>query len=53
MRKDFDPKQKDKNIFMEFLIHAADISNPGKPFHIYTEWTERILEEFWNQVFFK
>ncbi len=37
---------------MELTVHASDISNPGKPFDIYKEWTFRILEEFWNQVIF-
>lgn len=35
---------------MDVSLHAADISNPIKPFHIYFMWTERVLEEFWNQV---
>ena len=34
---------------MDTLIHAADISNPVKPFNIYAEWTDRILKEYWNQ----
>ena len=34
---------------MDILIHAADISNPIKNFHIYAEWTDRILKEYWNQ----
>ena len=34
---------------MDTLIHAADISNPVKPFKIYAELTERILKEYWNQ----
>lgn len=34
---------------MDSLIHAADISNPTKPFHIYTLWAEKVLTEYWNQ----
>ena len=34
---------------MDSLIHAADISNPVKPYPIYSEWTDRILKEYWNQ----
>jgi hypothetical protein len=46
---DFNPKDKDKNMCMELIVHASDISNPGKPYDVYKEWTFRILEEFWNQ----
>jgi hypothetical protein len=42
-------KEKDKNLCMEILIHAADVSNPAKPFNLYSQWAERVLEEFWNQ----
>lgn len=44
---DFDPKTKDKGICMDALLHAADISNPFKPIKNYTQWTERVLNEFW------
>ena len=41
--------EKDKNICMEIILHACDISNPFKPFEIYYEWTDRVLKEFWLQ----
>lgn len=47
---DFDIKEKDKNCCMETLLHAADISNPVKPFEVYFMWTERVLQEFFQQV---
>ena len=47
---ELDLKDKDKYTSMDSLIHAADISNPIKPFAIYFQWTERILTEYWNQV---
>lgn len=48
---DFDIKEKDKNICMEEIIHACDISNPFKPYSpVYSQWIERVLTEFWNQV---
>eukprot|EP00421_Protoceratium_reticulatum_P055049 CAMPEP_0168493230 /NCGR_PEP_ID=MMETSP0228-20121227/70618_1 /TAXON_ID=133427 /ORGANISM="Protoceratium reticulatum, Strain CCCM 535 (=CCMP 1889)" /LENGTH=265 /DNA_ID=CAMNT_0008510019 /DNA_START=11 /DNA_END=808 /DNA_ORIENTATION=+ len=31
------------------ILHAADISSPTKPRPIMLQWTQRILEEFWNQ----
>ena len=35
--------------FLNIIIHACDISNPTKPFHIYRKWAERVMEEFWMQ----
>lgn len=34
---------------MDSLLHAADISNPFKPYHTYEKWTQRVLAEFWDQ----
>lgn len=34
---------------MQIALHAADVSNPAKPFNIYAVWTSRILEEFYAQ----
>lgn len=48
--QDFDMKENDKKICMEQLIHAADISNPLKPFYLCFKWAERVLSEFWSQV---
>ena len=35
--------------FLNIIIHACDISNPTKPFHIYKEWANRVMNEFWLQ----
>jgi hypothetical protein len=35
--------------FLNITIHACDISNPTKPFHIYSKWADRVMEEFWRQ----
>lgn len=35
---------------MEAILHAADVSNPIKPFKIYEKWATRVLNEFWDQV---
>ena len=35
---------------MDFILHAADISNSAKNFNISSNWSEKIVEEFWNQV---
>lgn len=47
---DFDAKEKDKDICMGALLHAADVSNPFKPWDICKVWTKKVLDEFWNQV---
>jgi len=31
------------------LVHGADISNPCKPRRIMLQWTQRVLNEFWDQ----
>jgi len=34
---------------MELLIHAADISNPTKIWNSSVEWTNKVIEEFFQQ----
>lgn len=31
------------------MVHCADLSNPTKPLHLYRQWTDRIMEEFFHQ----
>ncbi len=31
------------------VLHACDISNPGREWSIYNRWTDRITEEFLTQ----
>ena len=35
--------------YLNLLIHAADISNPTKPFKVYLKWAKLVLEEFFEQ----
>ena len=35
---------------LQVVVHAADISNPAKPWPLYKEWTSRIVTEFFAQV---
>ena len=35
--------------FLEILIHACDISNPTKPFNIYSNWADKVVTEFFRQ----
>ena len=47
---EFDAKDKDKALCLDSILHAADISNPFKPFQLYEPWALCVLNEFWNQV---
>jgi len=31
------------------MIHCADLSNPMKPLNLYRQWTDRIMQEFFEQ----
>jgi cAMP-specific phosphodiesterase 4 len=46
---DFNPSGSDKQLLLNQLIHASDISNPVKPMDIYREWVNRVFIEFYNQ----
>ena len=42
-------KNEDSQEYMNLLIHAADVSNPTKPFNIYFKWAKLVVEEFCQQ----
>ena len=51
-----DLSEECRNLVMYFytqvlknLVHCADLSNPIKPLHLYKQWTNRIMEEYWTQ----
>jgi len=35
---------------MDSIVHTSDISNPIKSWECVYEWTNRVLNEFWEQV---
>lgn len=39
----------DKNILLKLVLHTSDISNPAKPRKIMLRWTDRVVEEFFEQ----
>jgi len=41
--------QEEKRVMMCGLLHAADISNPCKPWKLSFRWSQSILEEFFSQ----
>ncbi len=49
--QDFNPKEKDQTLCMQIIMHSADISNGVRQFDIAFNWAERIMQEFWDQVF--
>jgi hypothetical protein len=34
---------------LDMIMHAADISNPTRPWHLCKRWAELVLQEFFNQ----
>ena len=34
---------------LQNLIHCCDLSNPTKPLHLYTEWVDRLFDEYFKQ----
>lgn len=46
---DFDPEKNDKQLLLNQVIHACDISNPIKPINLYKEWVSRLFIEFYQQ----
>lgn len=40
---------EDKELCLEVLLHAADISNPTKPWPLCHRWAKLVLGEFWAQ----
>ena len=39
----------DRIMALSFLLHAADISNPSKPWNLCRRWAGLVLKEFWIQ----
>lgn len=43
------PNEKDVTIILKSLMHAADISNPAKPWELSKKWSDLVIEEFFLQ----
>jgi calcium/calmodulin-dependent 3',5'-cyclic nucleotide phosphodiesterase len=41
----------DKPRALSLLLHCADISHPSKHWSLHENWTNRLVEEFFAQVF--
>jgi len=48
---DGDPTKvtEDRLLLLKVIVKGADVSNPAKPLPVYLHWTEKILEEFYDQ----
>jgi hypothetical protein len=42
-------KTEDRTLALALLLHAADISNPSRPWELCRRWTKLVMEEFWTQ----
>ena len=42
-------KDVDQGLALRLLLHTIDCGNPGRPWDTYATWTERVLEEFYEQ----
>lgn len=38
-----------KQLVLNHIIHTADLSNPAKPYNVYSKWVNLVYEEFFNQ----
>jgi len=44
-----EPEKKDVWLLLAMCLHAADVSNPAKPWNLSMQWTARVMEEFFQQ----
>ena len=49
LKNDYIQTEQDKLIYMQLLVHTADISNPTKKFNTYYKWAKLVVEEFYYQ----
>ena len=49
LAEDYKFDEKDKQEYMDLVIHTADISNPTKVFDVYFKWAKLVVEEFYSQ----
>lgn len=42
--------ESDRVLLSQMLIKFADINSPAKPYPLHRQWTERICQEFYEQV---
>ncbi|KAK3241277.1 hypothetical protein CYMTET_48938 [Cymbomonas tetramitiformis] len=47
--KNYFSSSDDRQLLVNLLLHASDISNPCKPWPICQKWTECVIQEFFEQ----
>lgn len=40
---------KHQLLLLESVLHIADVSNPAKPWKLYSRWLDGVMAEFYNQ----
>lgn len=40
---------KHQLLLLESVLHIADVSNPAKPWNLYSRWLDGVMTEFYNQ----
>ena len=40
--------QLEKAFTMTVILHSADISNPAKPYNVHSQWTDKLLDEYFQ-----
>ena len=40
--------EEHRDLMLQLILHAADLSNPTKPMHVYKQWCDAIMEEFYD-----
>ena len=48
--QNFDPSGKDKNLCLKMILKIADLSYNFRHYDSSKKWTERVYEEYFNQV---
>lgn len=46
---DVNKKYENQQAILNLCIHAADVSNPAKPFVVYKKWVDLVFQEFFTQ----
>ena len=44
-----DPDRNDTRLLLTMCLHAADVSNPAKEWHLCVTWAARVMTEFFRQ----
>ena len=43
------PDPKERDLVLQVILHAADVSNPGKQWQVCKDWSDHVIAEFFSQ----